>query len=716
MRLICLITFILASLPLWSQKLVKGRILDQHAQAVFAANVYWEKHPQLGVTSNFQGEFSIALPKSGEPEFLIISFIGFKSKSLQLSEIKSKEFIEVRLESASTELQSVTVVGRDPISERFSVLKMEKLDVYLNPVSSGDPLKAITFLPSSTNTDEMANPAIRGSNPDKSRVLLNGVPVLKPVRNSQINGIGNFSLFNTEIIHKQYVYASNPPLTYGNTSAGMVEIETVRSLDKNTLQISNSLANIGLFFSKKINEKSLIQVYGNRQFSDFFLDVNRKSMEKLNEFKSVDAGVNLKLQVSKNVSINTFNYMIDEHYDVDSYQFAHRNQSIADNQRLISISNLHVKTRQGLLSTNIGYDITDGKYRFGNLYSKNKNRILYASVNFKHQFNEKLQAQVGIKEAYKHYQFNDSVPQYYYNVAPDAPNFYQKTTLDQHHLETYLFGSYQLSGKWLWSVGVRSNIPVDDQKDYWSMQSSLKYAPDEIHSLLLSAGKYHSYSTPNYYLPDFSLNRSYQLALDYDISLRRSSVHAAIYYKEDHGNWRNTNYMDFNDSRVFGLEFGLQQMIGKHWRVNCSNIFLRQEVKGSNHWYKGNQDLDYFVKASLGYNHPKIVNVNATFMARPGLRYTPILRAEFKQDANAWQPYFDTEINRSRYSDYQNLSVTVNRMFPIGKQSVLLFWSATNILNKKNQESIEYNQDYTFQSCNYYGRRVYYFGFVLRFR
>lgn len=54
--------------------------------------------------------------------------------------------------------------------------------------------------------------------------MLNGVSIYKPVIASQLNNQGFFSLFNPEIINRQYVYASNPPLIYGNTSAGLVRV------------------------------------------------------------------------------------------------------------------------------------------------------------------------------------------------------------------------------------------------------------------------------------------------------------------------------------------------------------------------------------------------------------------------------------------------------------------------------------------------------------
>lgn len=266
MKQVVLFIFLLTNLSLWGQENLIGFVVDENQKPVFAANVYWKQHPQLGVITNFDGKFTIPLPSKQNPKHLLVSFIGYKTMTLSWNEIKNNEKVIIQLKENSQQLNTINIIAKDPISQKYSVVKMKKLDVYLSPVASGDPLKAITFLPSSTNTDEMANPAIRGSSSDKSRVILNGVPVLKPIRNSQINGMGNFSLFNTEIIHKQYVYASNPPLSYGNTSAGLVEIETVRKLDQNLSQISTSLASMGFFLSQKVKK---IPNSGLCQFSIF---------------------------------------------------------------------------------------------------------------------------------------------------------------------------------------------------------------------------------------------------------------------------------------------------------------------------------------------------------------------------------------------------------------------------------------------------------------
>ena len=200
----------------------------------------------------------------------------------------------------TTNLSEVIIVGKDPISEQYSVIKLNKLDVYLNPVSNADPLKAITILPSSTNTEETANPTLRGGSADRSRVYVNGSPVLNPVRNGRDNGLGNFSLFNTELIKKQYVYASNPPLSFGNSSAGLVEIETNDKIESDNIQVSTALSNFGILLNKKISSQNFIQLYGNYQFDNLFINLNKNSLENLNNFSSIDIGLNSRIKLNEN--------------------------------------------------------------------------------------------------------------------------------------------------------------------------------------------------------------------------------------------------------------------------------------------------------------------------------------------------------------------------------------------------------------------------------
>jgi len=272
MRYSMLAILLLASLFCYSQSVLRGVVLNKKGKSVFAANVYLKSNPNEGTTSNFDGKFSLKIDSTNDT--LIVSFIGYKAKNIYLESVNFRKLLIIKLEESAQSLDELIITAGDPISEKISVVKIKKLDIYLNPVSQGDPLKAITILPASTTTNETANPSLRGSSADRSRVILNGVPIYKPVGASQLNNQGFFSLFNPEIIDNIYVYASNPPLTNGNTSAGLVQIKTNKDIKTSQLQLSTSLASTGCFLSQKIKKDvSFIQVYGNYQFSNAFVGI-----------------------------------------------------------------------------------------------------------------------------------------------------------------------------------------------------------------------------------------------------------------------------------------------------------------------------------------------------------------------------------------------------------------------------------------------------------
>lgn len=250
-----------------------------------------------------------------ENDTLVVSFIGYKSKRIPAYELDKDLENVINLTVNPMLLDNITVIGTTPISEQFSTEKLSSLDIYMDPVSQADPLKAIINMPASTNIDESANPSLRGSASDRSRVIYNGVPIYRPVRASSLNNVGFFSIFNPDMIDVQTIYPSNPPLIIGNASGGIVDISTIKKIDKNVYQFSCGVGNVGLSLSQKIKNKStFVQVYGNWQNSVLLKEINDKSLPDMKSYDTKDVGINFHYGFSDNMYLNSFNYFMDETY------------------------------------------------------------------------------------------------------------------------------------------------------------------------------------------------------------------------------------------------------------------------------------------------------------------------------------------------------------------------------------------------------------------
>lgn len=710
MRYFSIILLLLKSFLSFAQHSLTGTVQDKKGEPVFVANVYLKSTPEKGTTTDFDGNFNLAIDNKND--ILVISYLGFQTQKIPLISIDFNKVLLIILKKDAQSLEEVIITARDPISEKFSVVKMDMLrDVYFNPVAQGDPLKAITILPASTTTDETANPSLRGSSPNRSRVMLNGVPIYNPVRATSLNNMGFFSLFNPEIIDREYVYTSNPPLTYGNTSAGLVEIQTKKALNVNQLQFSIGLASLGTFLSQNIKkDTSFIQIYGNYQFSDAYIGIQKNKNPNLKNFHILDAGVNFHTKTGKQSEFNSYNYFIDELYNGVSQFFTYKGDIASEKKRFFTVNNFKYYSKKGVLSVNNGVDYSNQSVEFGNLNSKQKTNQVYVSVDYKKPLSENFDLQFGVSYDYQSQSFKDSIPTYYYAQSPSSPNFYSETSVDNTILEAYLYGNWEVNNKITLSSGIRNNIPKEDQDYYLSSQLSLKYNINNKHSFLLSGGKYHSYATPNYFSKTYNLLSSYQAALDYTYKLENTLLKAATYYKKETGNQTSDNFFTAEKMNTYGMEFYVEHNFLKHFKFSFSNSFIDQKRTIANKKYNGSKHFNYLIKSAIQYINPKLFTLALSYFGYPGIFYNDIVGSEFDSQTSFYIPTFSNELYNTQYDNYNRVDISWSKYIPLKKNAIITYASINNIFNTKNEREALYTTDYSSKYFDYYQLRTIYFG------
>lgn len=613
------------------------------------------------------------------------------------------------------ELNEIILVAKDPISEKFSVEKLGKMDIYLNPASNADPLKAVSILPASTNVEETANPSLRGGSADRSRVYLNGSPILNPVRFGRDNGLGNFSLFNAEIIDKQYVYASNPPLTFGNSSAGIVEIETNNKLRDEGFQISLALSNLGTMWNKKISNNNFIQVYGNYQFDKAFLELNKKTLENLNSFSTLDFGANTRIQISDKLDFNSFNYFIDEKYDVLSNSLNFSSNAIASKNRFFSANNIDYTNNKTRIRYATLFDYGKSNFTYGNINSNVSNYQYFNTIGIKSKYTRNFTVQYGIESSIYYNHYNEVIPIYFYALSNTRSVIENKDEIDFYYIEPYLYLNYELLNNLGISGAIRKNILYDkNAKSFTSYQLSSHFEINHKNRFILSSGKYHSYTTPNFYIRDYTLLSSNQLALDYYFESHKFNLSSAIYYKNDKGDFRLNDFEKYDKIKTFGFELNLAFPVYKHFRLNVSNSYIDQKQFISENKFNTALNLKYFVKAQLMYSNPTLFNCSLLFTTRPGNNYTSVNAGVYNTNSNDYEPNFNIPF-ASTFSDYKIFDFSINKLIALKKSYIVAFASVNNIFDHKNQSSVYYNTNYTQELFNYFQRRTLYFGMQLRF-
>ena len=273
-----------------------------------------------------------------------------------------------------------------------------------------------------------------------------------------------------------------------------------------------------------------------------------------------------------------------------------------------------------------------------------------------------------------------------------------------------------VAGKWMtigsFSSGLRSNIPVNNQKHYLSAQLGIKYHLNTYHSLLLSGGQYHNYSTPNFNIPAFRLLGATQLTLDYAFAKNDTQLNAAVFYKKETGDQAITDFLITSRTQLFGLEMFWSQTIGKYFELSIANTFLDHQIEVEDEHYKGRYDFNYFAKASLQFNHPKWPSITVNYVGRPGRYFTPVTRADFDPQVDFFMPTFSESVNSQQFKDYNRIDLSLSKYFPLRSGSLVAFVNMANLFDIENQSAVLYNRDYSAQHFESYTRRTIYFGVV----
>lgn len=688
-----------------AQNTIKGKVTDKDGSPLAYVSVESLKDSMAYQTDSL-GNFTIPVNEL-IPMKAQFNLLGYKIIIKEL--LPKKENVIVLIEESNL-IEEISIIR--PYKE-YTAISLSKFDIYTNPNANADALNAIQIYPYSTNVDETANPSFRGSEADKSKVFINGVPINNPVRNSQINGVGNFSILNTELVESMDVYPGNPPLNYGNSSAGLMDIKTAGKINDN-LQIQLSLAGIGGLVNRNIGENSFIQIYGNYQFSKPFLKVNQKAMAFLREFKNSDLGVNFRTNFSNKGFFNFYGYFLSENSELISSINFNKGINYPSKKRAFAIANLFLPLSDYVsFQAHTGIDFNNQDFLFNVIDANTKSNFFYSSSKITYRKNNLL-LESGLEFQILKSELNGTYPTYYYYNEINSPKDSVSQNISNPLLEAFLIGSYKL-GKLKFTIGLRKDIPLAGNSyssDYLSYQSMVRWNLDGKNHFQLAAGKYHNISEPNFLYFRQNLQSSDQLSIDYIYNTNNFKLNLASYIKLEKGLSNNSYEFlegNVNKRKIVGAELGIEWQLNPSLKWITSFSKLKSEIIFNNESYLSTNNLPYFIKNAAVYSK-KGWNLSLAMLNRSGTRFTKVIGGNLKPDFNTYEPIYDNVFNNQQLDSYNRVDFSISKLIPINGNLLTTYFSINNILNKQNERNVIYNQNFTNNEFEYFNGRFFYFG------
>ncbi|MEQ8361476.1 MAG: carboxypeptidase-like regulatory domain-containing protein [Cyclobacteriaceae bacterium] len=698
MKLLALITIFISPWVASAQN-ITGLVIDGSGEALPGANVFHKHNPSIGTTTDPDGKFTLLANKG---DTLLVRFIGFKESQLVIS---TPTNYSIRLEADKKQMEEVVVKAERLIAEEFTQKKIKKLEIYTNPSAKADPILAVSSSPSATTTDESANISLRGSSPAETGIFLNNVPINDAVRYSQLNGIGTFSIFNTALIKEVLVFPGNPPLEFGNTTSGLIALQTDEVIPKKPVNtVSLTLASMGLYTQRPIGKKSSLTAFSNYQPSTFIKAINKSALEQLKKFNSIDLGIHYYLRPNEKSVIKVFNYTLRE-----SYQFQYQQPTVSGifNQKKVrnfTVANYRYRLKKGELSFNNGLSFSNSRYNFSTIDLKLEMKDFFTSINYQH-FMTNAEIKGGISYDYKKSDFNGTFPQYDYAVGEAYPTL--STTGKQHVAlpETYIYGKYFLTPQIIVGGGLRQSIPIENQSGFLSKQFNIKYQPVPELNVILATGTYNKYQLPQGTETDPFIISSLQHSFDLAYNTKKLEASFSLFHKQAEQRGVST--------KVNGLEVYGKYTVNRNVKAQLSLTSLDASLKENDSPSFSPFDIGYFIRGNVEYKFLGTWTITTVFLFREGSYYTPVISALLDESLNVYQPTFGRP---NRLPNYNAIDLSISKLLLIKKKyASVAFVGLGNLIDFTNVRDYSYNFDYSNPTANLFSRRTVYFGLVVNF-
>src|SRR5665647_1559708 len=96
--------------------IIKGKVIDAETRAPLVFATVAVKETNVAIVTNIDGEFTLKIGDLSTSKTLEVSFVGYKNKSILLSELKENGKNIIALEAAPIPIKEIVVKPLDPVS------------------------------------------------------------------------------------------------------------------------------------------------------------------------------------------------------------------------------------------------------------------------------------------------------------------------------------------------------------------------------------------------------------------------------------------------------------------------------------------------------------------------------------------------------------------------------------------------------------------------
>ncbi|MCX6173461.1 MAG: TonB-dependent receptor [Ignavibacteriales bacterium] len=231
-HLIQLLLFFLLLLPiknLLAQETgtLRGLVVDSTTSEALAFSSAYIRELKIGANTDARGYFLITSVPANQNLTLVVSYVGYKTKSLKIriSEGKLTHY-NISLSPTQIELQTIETIDKRNVEKNETNISLQRIAIRdLEALPKGvetDVFRSIKYLPGIQSTgDVSAQYYVRGGASNQNLVMIDGITVYNP-----FHALGLFSVIDPDMINNIEFYKGGFSAEYGGRLSSVMKIVT----------------------------------------------------------------------------------------------------------------------------------------------------------------------------------------------------------------------------------------------------------------------------------------------------------------------------------------------------------------------------------------------------------------------------------------------------------------------------------------------------------
>ena len=755
MKVLTIVFFaFLFSINLFSQDAslyVQGKVVNSNTFEVLPfANIQLDGSNR-GWTTDINGEFK--LESVDENEEIVVSYVGFRSKSIKLSSIEDQDNLIIALLPIEIDLQEVTVYSKYTSASdeiQSSNLSIQSKRIREIAAAMPDILRSVQSLPGViTNNEFKADFNVRGGSQDENLIVVNGTKVYEPYHIKEVPN-ASVGIFNVDLVKKVDIITGGFPARYGDKMSSVLKIDYREgSKDKYSGSASLSLAYLDGYVEGPINENSSFIFGARKSYMEYVISmIDYEDISSVNpSFYDLQGVLSYSISPQTKLLFEFIHAGDDFSYDPERISFLKRENERNRANYFSTLFDFKVKnilSSKALLDFEISfYDQLDEENRlflrnerinneqYNNLFTQ---RLTYDSLRIKtfeyrtdlqYQVSQKYDIRTGLSYQLLKYEQNANDLWTYIGDRVGTDPILQDTLVRRGQYgpdEPVDIGSYKYSGYLENIISVTNSLTLNigGRFDFFDINQDLTYSP-RINAgyrfndgTLLKFAWGHFYQSPIYDQLEYSTpsdtNTQSQKSVHYIIGLERQfslsksnyiKLKLDAYYKDyselissSFGVFERLTYSRKNDAEGNSKGIDLYTVLNYGdfygWLSYGYLVAEENNLEDNIGYYPRYTNQTHTIAFVSNYYLGKNWNIGVKAYYGSGFPYTP-REAVKDPDTGIWEWNYG-ETHSADLPDYKRVDLRISKDFLFDGFQLNTFIDVSNVFNFKNVHRYEFDE------------------------